>query len=79
MSPDTIRRLIAGAATFAAPFVASFLTSKGITVTDGEVYAAVAAGLGYLVQSVANAMHARSNAAPTPAAAVRDLAKGPTP
>jgi hypothetical protein len=80
MQPDTIRRLIAGLATFAAPFVAAFLNSKGITVTDAQVAAAVAAGLGYIGQSVVNTLHARSVAAsqqPSPVAAVADLNKGP--
>lgn len=79
---DTARRAIAGLATFAAPFIAAFLTSKGITVTDAQVALVVVTGLGYIGQSVANTIHQRAVGAATPAAstvpsAALDLAKGP--
>jgi hypothetical protein len=77
---DTLRRAVAGLAAFAAPFIAAFLSSKGFPVSDAEVVAAEVAAMGYLAQSVTNAIHARSVAAaaqPSPAAAIADLNQGP--
>ena len=59
---DTVRRAIAALAAFAAPFIAAFLTSKGFVVSDTAVVAAEVGIMGYIAQSVTNAIHARTSA-----------------
>lgn len=78
---STLRRALAALAAFSAPFIGGFLKSKlGIDVSTESVVGFEVAAAVYMVQSVINAIHARgvaAKAAPTPAAAVNDLAKGP--
>lgn len=78
-------RLAALVAGIAMPFVNALLGRLGMpSVTEAELIGLETLVGGYIVQSAANAMHARhvaaaAEAASTPAAAVVDLAKGPTP
>lgn len=78
-------RLAALVAGLLLPFVNALLARFGLpSVTEAELITAETIVGGYIIQSAANAMHARhvaaaQDAAPTPAAAVADLAKGPTP
>ena len=79
---NSTQRLIAFVAVLLLPFLNAALSKFGLSVSETQVVTAMGIGAGYIAQSVANAIHARSSAAaqanaPTPAAAIADLNLGP--
>jgi hypothetical protein len=81
---NSTQRLLAFVAVLVLPFLNALLSKWGMAVSETQLVTAMGIGAGYIAQSVANAIHARSLAAaqasaPTPAAAVADLNKGVSP